>query len=82
MVQPWVTKATFHRRATAKSLRLSGLWHKFHLTAKSPRSGGPLLPSAILANIKKTRDVNTLDEWLGNILDADTLEEVGVPLRK
>jgi hypothetical protein len=29
-----------------------------------------------------TKDLPTLDQWLGNILDADTLEAVGIPLKK
>ena len=33
-------------------------------------------------SVERTTDIATLDEWLGNILDANTLGEVGIPVKK
>ncbi len=38
--------------------------------------------SAIVSNVESMKDIATLDEWLGNVLDAETLEEVGLPIKK
>jgi hypothetical protein len=38
--------------------------------------------TAITATIENTSDIDKLDEWLGNLLDAKTVEEVGIPLEK
>jgi Putative transposase, YhgA-like len=38
--------------------------------------------AAIVSNVERTTDIATLDVWLGNVLDATTLDEVGVPLKK
>lgn len=46
------------------------------------RKFGRKVTSAVVASIEKTEDIATLDEWLGNILDAQTLEEVGIPVKK
>jgi hypothetical protein len=43
--------------------------------------GNKVTPT-VAAAIHRTRDLQTLDEWLGNILAADALEDVGVPVRK
>jgi hypothetical protein len=43
------------------------------------RKFGRRLTPAITAVIEGTREVRTLDGWLGNVLDADTLEDVGIP---
>jgi predicted transposase YdaD len=45
------------------------------------RKFGRKLTTAVTGVIQATRDLPTLDEWLGNVLDADTLEEVGIPGR-
>jgi hypothetical protein len=37
---------------------------------------------AVVSSIERTTDIATLDEWLGNLLDANTLGEVGIPVRK
>jgi hypothetical protein len=36
----------------------------------------------IAANIRKTTDLRTLDEWLTRFANADALEEVGIAPRK
>jgi Putative transposase, YhgA-like len=46
------------------------------------RKFGKKVTAAMVANIEKTNDISKLDEWLGNLLDADTLEKVGVPAKK
>jgi hypothetical protein len=46
------------------------------------RKFGRKVTPAIVAHIKRTKDAPTLEEWLGNILDAETLEEVGIPVKK
>jgi hypothetical protein len=46
------------------------------------RKFGKKVTSAIVSNVERMKDVATLDEWLGNILDAKTLDEVGVPMKK
>jgi hypothetical protein len=46
------------------------------------RKFGKKLTAAIKETIEKTTDLDKLDDWLGNILDADTLADVGVPLKK
>jgi hypothetical protein len=45
------------------------------------RMFGRKLPAAITAVIARTSDLATLDAWLGNVLDAHTLDEVGIPRR-
>jgi hypothetical protein len=39
------------------------------------------LHQRVVRNVERTTDIATLDEWLGNILDATTLDEVGVPTK-
>jgi hypothetical protein len=43
---------------------------------------GRKVTAAIKAAIAKTSDIDKLDEWLGNVLDATTVDDVGVPLKK
>jgi hypothetical protein len=38
--------------------------------------------AAVAASIHRTRDLHRLDEWLGKVLAADALEDVGVPVKK
>jgi hypothetical protein len=45
------------------------------------RKFGRKLTTAVTGVIQGTRDLPTLDEWLGNVLDAGTLDEVGIPGR-
>ncbi len=33
---------------------------------------------AVAAQIQKTKDDQLLDEWLGRVIDAETLEEIGI----
>ena len=37
---------------------------------------------AIVSQVERTKDIATLDQWLGNLVDAETLDEVGVPIKK
>ncbi len=37
---------------------------------------------AIVSQVERTKDIATLDQWLGNLIDAETLDEVGVPIKK
>jgi hypothetical protein len=46
------------------------------------RKFGKKVTSAIVARIERTKDFPTLDQWLVNIVDADTLEAVGIPRKK
>ena len=46
------------------------------------RKFGKKVTSAIVSNVKKMKDVAILDEWLGNVIDATTLDQVGVPIKK
>jgi putative YhgA-like transposase len=41
------------------------------------RKFGRKVTAALVAKIERTKDLQTLDKWLGNILDADTLEDIG-----
>ena len=59
------------RKAKQQTLLLQ-LRHKF----------GRKVTSAMAQHIERTKDAQTLDQWLGNILDAETLEEVGIPVKK
>ena len=43
---------------------------------------GRKVTPAIVAGIKGTSDLATLDEWLAKVLKADTLEELRLPVRK
>jgi hypothetical protein len=46
------------------------------------RKFGRKVTAAIVAAIERTKDLPTLDTWLGNILDANRVEEVGIPGKK
>jgi hypothetical protein len=35
-----------------------------------------------VASIERTRDLAMLDEWLGNVIDAQRLDDVGIPGKK
>jgi hypothetical protein len=43
--------------------------------------GNKVTPT-VAAGVHRTRDLQTLNEWLGNVVAADALEDVGVPVRK
>jgi hypothetical protein len=43
---------------------------------------GNKVTRAVAASIHRTRDLRMLDEWLGNVVAADALEDVGVSVRK
>jgi hypothetical protein len=38
------------------------------------------VPRRVEARIRRTTDMQALDTWLDNIVDAETLTEVGIPL--
>ncbi len=42
------------------------------------RKFGRKANAAVMAKVRTTKDLQTLDQWLGNIIDADTVEEVGI----
>jgi hypothetical protein len=42
------------------------------------RKFGRKANAAVVAKVRTTKDLQTLDQWLGNIIDADTVEEVGI----
>jgi hypothetical protein len=46
------------------------------------RKFGRKVTAAIVANIQKTKDLAILDEWLGNFVNAGTVDEVGIPVKK
>jgi predicted transposase YdaD len=46
------------------------------------RKFGRKLTVTVKDNVEKTTDLARLDEWLGNVLDANTLADVGIPLKK
>jgi hypothetical protein len=46
------------------------------------RKFGKKVTSAVAANVRKTQDVQLLDQWLGNVLDAEMLEDLGIPGKK
>jgi hypothetical protein len=46
------------------------------------RKFGKKVTPAMVANIRRTKKLESLDEWLGRILEADALEDVGIPVRK
>jgi hypothetical protein len=46
------------------------------------RKFGRKVTSAMVASVKRTTDHRKLDELFGKILDAKTLEEVGLPAKK
>jgi hypothetical protein len=43
--------------------------------------GGKVTP-AIVGNIEKTSDLDMLDHWLAELLDAETLQELGIQARR
>jgi hypothetical protein len=46
------------------------------------RKFGRKVTSAIVAAIERTRDLATMDTWLSNFVDANRVEEVGIPAKK
>jgi hypothetical protein len=46
------------------------------------RKFGKKVTSAIVAQVERTMDLPTLDQWLTNFVDANTLEAVGIPLKR
>lgn len=42
---------------------------------------GPQVTKKVVAGVQKTTDLKTLDKWLGNVLTAGTLKDVGVPMK-
>jgi len=43
---------------------------------------GRKVTPAVVASIEKTSDLDTLDQWLAKLLNANTLDVVGIPARK
>jgi hypothetical protein len=43
---------------------------------------GRKVPSAMVTIIQRTKDLSTLDTWLGNIVHAQQLEDIGIPGKK
>jgi hypothetical protein len=46
------------------------------------RKFGKKVTSAVVANVRRTKDPQILDQWLGNVLDAQRLDDVGIPSKK
>jgi len=46
------------------------------------RKFGKKVTRDIVAGIQRTRDVHTLDDWLGRFVEAEELEDVGILVRK
>jgi hypothetical protein len=46
------------------------------------RRFGKKVTPAIVATVRKTVDLGTLDEWLVRFVEADAIEDVGIPMRK
>jgi hypothetical protein len=46
------------------------------------RKFGRKVTPDIVANVRKTKELETLDEWLGRFVEADAIEDVGIPLRR
>jgi hypothetical protein len=46
------------------------------------RRFGRKVTSAMVTTIERTKDLGTLDEWLGNFADAQRVEDVGIPGKK
>jgi len=57
---------------TKQQVLLLMLRHKF----------GRKVPPALVATIKKTQDLTTLDTWVTNVMDAKKVEEVDIPEKK
>jgi hypothetical protein len=46
------------------------------------RKFGRKVTPEIVANIRRTKDLPTLNDWLGRFAEANALEDVGIPVRK
>jgi hypothetical protein len=46
------------------------------------RKFGRKVTSVLVTTIERTKDLPTLDTWLGNLLDAQRVEDVGIPGKK
>jgi hypothetical protein len=46
------------------------------------RKFGKKVTPALVANIRRTKDLDMLDEWLGRFVEANALEDVGIAVRK
>src|SRR5207248_3045825 len=89
-IQIQTSRKEFHSmgRTVAEAIRDEGK-DEGNLEAKQQtlllqlrRKFGKKVTSAIVANIERTKDLDMLDEWLGNVVDGKTLEEVGVAVRR
>jgi hypothetical protein len=52
------------------------------LVLQMQRRFGRKATAAFIATIEKTTAAQTLDKWLGNIVDAKTVEDIGIPTNK